>query len=513
MRASIVIAALVALCLVAPAQTWVARYDGTGDEDATWGIATDGAGNVYVTGASWSTSTSYDFATVGYSSSGDTLWTRRHDGAQSGVDGARAVAAGAGRVAVTGGSADANLFSDILTVVYDATGDTLWTATFAGPDSANDHGLTAAVDAAGNVYVAGYAQFDTSGWDFVTIKYDPAGSRQWVGRYSTEFEDFASDIAVDGDGNVYVTGSTGNPYLLTWDYATVKYNASGVEQWSARYDGPGIEDDEPSGLVVDDDGNVYVTGGSLGSGTNMDYATVKYSPSGETLWVRRHDGPVNGADEATGIALAPDGSVVITGFSEGDGTNMDFLTVCYSPAGVEQWTARYDGPDHDFDEARAVVVDGDGNVYVTGSSWGDRYDYLTIKYDSEGNEQWVERYDGPDDGFDEPIGMVLDGAGGVCVAGRSDGVGTGIDYATCRYLASGIEEEADGGRLKVETSTPTLIRGILTVARRTSADLLDISGRLVMGLAPGANDVSALEPGVYFVRCDGSSAKLVLSPR
>ncbi|MBN2536740.1 SBBP repeat-containing protein, partial [candidate division WOR-3 bacterium] len=497
----IILAATAALVLAAPAQTWVARYDGTGDEDATWGIASDGAGNVFVTGASWSAGTSYDFATVGYNSSGETLWVRRFDGAESGVDEARAVAAAPGRAVVTGGSADTSLFSDILTVAYDGAGDTLWTATFAGPAGRNDQGLAAALDGAGNVYVTGYATFDTSGWDYATIKYDAGGNRQWVGRYTTEFEDFASDIALDAAGNVYVTGSTGNPYLLTWDYATVKYDSAGVEQWTARYDGPGIEDDEPAGLVVDDAGNVYVTGGSLGVGTNMDFATVKYDAGGETLWVRRLEGPAGGADEATGVALAPSGNIVVTGFSEGDGTSTDFLTVSYSPAGTELWTARYDGPDHDFDEARAVAVDAAGNAYVTGVSWGDRYDYLTVKYDSEGREQWVERYDGPDDGFDEPVGVALDGAAGVCVAGRSDGVGTGVDFATCRYLATGIEEKAEGGfpRLKDEGGrmNQTVVRGTLfwsatTPSLRNGGDIALHSpdGRRVMNLAPGANDVS-----------------------
>ncbi len=83
---------------------------------------------------------------------------------------------------------------------------------------------------------------------------------------------------MDGSGNVYVTGNSygsGTKY----DYATIKYNSSGVQQWLQRYNGPGDSTDYAFSVAVDGSSNVYVTGYSYGSGTGSDYATIKYSQS------------------------------------------------------------------------------------------------------------------------------------------------------------------------------------------------------------------------------------------
>ena len=92
--------------------------------------------------------------------------------------------------------------------------------------------------------------------------------------------------------------------------------------------------------------------------------------------------------------------------------------------------ARYDGG-----SARALAVDAAGNVYVTGGSDGSGTgrDYATLKYDSDGNELWVARYDGPGSAIDNAQALALDAAGNVYVTGESWGSGTNLDYATVKY--------------------------------------------------------------------------------
>jgi hypothetical protein len=188
-------------------------------------------------------------------------------------------------------------------------------------------------------------------------------------------------------------------------------------------------------MAVDSEGNVYVTGWSVGDGTETDYATVKYDSSGNELWVARYDGPANRSDKAYAIALDSEGNVYVTGYSSGDGTLLDYATVKYDSSGNELWVARYNGPANIYAYACDIVVDASNNVYVTGVSDGDGTygDYATVKYDSAGNELWVARYDGPANYDDSAYAMVLDPFGNVYVTGYSYGDGTFSDYATIKY--------------------------------------------------------------------------------
>jgi hypothetical protein len=164
------------------------------------------------------------------------------------------------------------------------------------------------------------------------------------------------------------------------------YSTAPVTQaWVRRYNGPGNGDDRAHDLALDSQGNVYVTGASEGSGTGFDYATLKYSPSGQLLWAKRYNGPGNGSDSAYALALDSQGNVYVTGRSEGSGTDYDYATRKYSPSGDLLWAKRYNGPGNSHDFAYALALDSQGNVYVTGASWGSGtgYDYATIRYSQQ----------------------------------------------------------------------------------------------------------------------------------
>src|SRR5689334_3489928 len=140
--------------------------------------------------------------------------------------------------------------------------------------------------------------------------------------------------------------------------------------------------------------NVSVTGASKGPATNFDYATLKYSPAGVQLWVARYNGPAGRSDKATDLALDANGNVFVTGSSEVTSGKSDYATIKYSPDGLQLWAQRYDAGDDD--DGNALALDANGDVYVTGQSKGSStsYDFATVKYlGADGTQAWVSRFD------------------------------------------------------------------------------------------------------------------------
>jgi len=426
-------------------EAWV-RHFGSGlapSEDRATAMAVDASGNVYVTGYSTKVPFGIDYFTVKYDASGNEVWAIRYDAGVHDVATAIAVD-GEGNVYVTGYSVvGSGTWTDYATIKYNASGVQEWAARYNGTGGYEDRATAIAVDGAGNVYVTGGSYGSGTYVDYATIKYTASGIQQWAARYNGPGNDFdiATAIAVDAAGNVYVTGYSYDSGTYD-DYATIKYNASGVEQWAARYNGPGNDFDIATAIAVDAAGNVYVTGWSYGSGTYNDYATIKYNTSGIEQWVAYYNGPGNGWEYAAAIAVDAGGNVYVTGWSSGSGTVYDYATIKYNASGVQQWVARYNGPGNDWDMGIAITVDDVGNVYVTGYSVGSgtSYDCATIKYNASGVQQWVARYNGPGNGWDEAGAIAVDAAGNVYVTGWSYGSGTYNDYATIKYNASGIEQ-------------------------------------------------------------------------
>jgi hypothetical protein len=340
---------------------------------------------------------------------------------------------------------EATLIGTYATIKYNSLGIEQWVERYNGPGNGTDRAFAIAVDIKGNVYVTGesYGGSNTLG-DYATVKYNSLGVEQWVKRYDGPGNgpDIARAIAVDNEGNVYVTGFSGGDGTGN-DYATIKYNSSGVEQWVQRYNGSTNSRDEGTAIALDNEGNVYVTGLSMGIGSSLDYITVKYNTSGVEQWVQRYNGPANNLDAATAIAVDNEGNVYVTGESYTEIDNSDFATLKYNSSGVEQWVQRYNGPANSSDAASAIAVDNEGNVYVTGTSGGDGtgFDYATIKYNSSGDTLWVQRYNGPANNVDKARSIAIDNEGNVYVTGQSyGGSNTLDDYATVKYNSMGVEQ-------------------------------------------------------------------------
>ena len=128
--------------------------------------------------------------------------------------------------------------------------------------------------------------------------------------------------------NVHLTGGM----LVGFAYGTFKLDDSGHALWERRYLGTasGYSDNMAFGISLDSSENVYVTGVSTNTGTGNDFATIKHDNDGHELWVVRYNGPANGNDGGTAIAVAPDGSIYVTGYSANTSGGSDITTIKYA---------------------------------------------------------------------------------------------------------------------------------------------------------------------------------------
>jgi hypothetical protein len=393
--------------------------------DVGQATATDREGNLYVGGY---TSGSLDGATnagmldgfvVKYDSRGAARWIRQVGTAGSDV--VQSVAADAGGNVYVAGYTYGSLseqtnagLADLFVVKFDLQGNRLWTRQLGTPSLDQANGV--AVDAGGSVYVAGSTDgglvHDSAGLsDLFLIKFDSQGTRVWSRQLGTPTSDVARAVALDANGNPYVTGSTygdlGNTRGAGLSDAFVaKFDAQGAVLWTRQLGTPSF--DHAYGIAADSNGNVYVGGSTYGSldGNrrvgHSDLFVAKYNANGTKLWTRQLGTP--GSDVAQAVSTDAAGNVYVAGYTNDalDGNTaagqLDLFVVKYDPHAAKLWTRQLGTPSSDV--AQALSTDADGNVYLVGStndSADERdqiglSDLLVVKYDARGTRLLTTRF-------------------------------------------------------------------------------------------------------------------------
>lgn len=291
-----------------------------------------------------------------------------------------------------------------------------------------DLGHAVALDALGDIYIAGETRAPGGDWDVLVAKFDRYGNFLWERSHagSAGTRDYASAIALDGAGNVFVAADS-NEVGTGRDLNVLKYDPSGTLLWNQTYDGTGGGYDGFGGgnvLAVDAAGTAFVCGTSFGGATGYDAVTLAYAADGTLLWERRYDGALSSFDDAYSIALDGTGGLYVGADSTVAGTagvSTDFLVLKYALDGTLLWQAGWDGPDADQDLLYDLAVVGDQGVVVTGTSdgAGTGGDYATVRFDAAGNFLWEQRFDGLGHKNDVPFAVAADAHGNVAVTGTS----------------------------------------------------------------------------------------------
>jgi outer membrane protein assembly factor BamB len=434
-------------------EEWVALYTTADTHDLrASALEVDASGHVYVAGYIGGT-TLNSFATIKYDANGNELWATRYsfpDAPDSSGSFPALKLDGAGNVFVTGyyaGSSGSSGAIENVTIKYDRNGNEIWAARHNGPGNPQLLGSAIAVDDSGNVYVTGNG--------YVTIKYDAGGNQLWTTRYTAAGDSFylASALAVDAAGNLYVIGSN-STWNTSGDYTTIKYDATGNELWTARYNGPDPSWDQVSALALDFQGNVYVTGysgrGLYGLGS---YDTIKYDANGIELWTVRLVVPINPgywhyySPALPGIAVDTAGNVFVSGFylfsmSYAQYPYWEGAVVKYDTNGNELWVAR----STDFRYNPSIAVDAESNVYLCASALDSSkfFGFAAIKLDTDGNELWAYTYEGQENSQNQASAITIDSRGSIFVTG-SGSQGADRYYATIKLVQATTENGGDSG--------------------------------------------------------------------
>jgi len=509
---------------------WDSTYTASGlSLDSAVAMTLDNSGYLYVTGASVGSNGYPDIVTIKYNTNtGAVVWKSRFDCTSlPDVPKAIVVDNNSGAVYVTGYSYFAQPYNrDFITIKYDRyTGDTVWTRRFNSLVNGGDESYAIGIDASGNIFVTGNS--DQSGSmtaDIVTIKYTPSGAATTHVLPLPNFQK-PTALKVDASGNVYITGITrtngNNP--MNEDYITIKYDNNLSFQWSKVYNGTGNNKDDAIALAVDGSGNIYVTGFSYWTGQLYNYVTIKYASNGDSLNAASYDGPLHNSDYPTDIAVDNLGNVYVTGYSvQAVAPTMiyDYATLKYNSSLGQQWVQRYNGPGNGDDKATAIAVDNLGNAYVTGYSTGTQsnYDYLTIKYTSAGVVDTTLRRDGNANMNDYATDIALDPNYTIFVTGAANFSNSGLDYYTLRYsliplgtpISNRVPENFALAQNYPNPFNPaTTIKFDIAKTSLVNLTIFDISGREIKVLAnrtmnPGSYslnwDAGRFSSGIYFYR-------------
>lgn len=322
------------------ATMWSERYNGpSSGNDAAEALALDADGNVVVTGYSAESGAGLDLYTAKYASgNGARLWFRRYNGTGNGDDSGVGVAVDdSGGVVVAANSEGAGS-RDIYTAKYaGSTNDLVWDERYDGPGGGDDRAAGVAADAAGNVFVVGTVSNNGNADIYVAKLRAADGDELWsnLDNGPGNGDDAGAALAVDATGDVFVVGASDNG--RNQDLVVTKFaGADGRRLWSDRYNGTGDGDDAATSVAVDGQGNLVVTGTSAGAGGDLDLYTAAYDGrTGKRLWSERFDG-IRGRDEMAfpfGLALGPLNSVALAGSTQmtaPPNAEWDFLTVAYA---------------------------------------------------------------------------------------------------------------------------------------------------------------------------------------
>jgi len=331
--------------------------------------------------------------------------------------------------------------SDVFLVKFAPDGMRLWTRQFG--TITLDQGKGLVLDAAGNAYVTGNTsgafpgETSAGGLDAFLVKIGPDGAVQWTRQWGAAGDDVANDVGIDGSGNLVVACQTsgalfGEPALGQIDACAIKFDSNGNRLWTRIWGGP--DNQSATQIAVHSDGSIFVVGYTTGAvdGQPITFETEYFlstlSPDGQLQWTRLQ-GKSLGPPYLFQMTIDAAKNVYVSAYTSQawDGEPVvgsgDIALLKYDAAGTRLWTRIWGSTAQD--SPRAIAIDTDGRVLVTGTTAGDLdgqprngfSDVFVSRYSPDGDRQFTRLFGAS--GSDAPADIVVTPANEFFLAGST----------------------------------------------------------------------------------------------
>jgi len=301
-----------------------------------------------------------------------------------------------------------------------------WVKNYGSPDSIEWSATTK--DVYWNVITIGNTQVTGEKTNILVTKFDDSGSIIWQTDWNGPMNgfDYGADIICDAIGNIYAVGASHYNNDTTFDITIIKYDEYGNIEWETNYDAG--NNDYPTKITNDMYGNIYITGTSEGDSTELDFITLKIDNiDGALVWASRYDYN-NHIDIAGDIVTDPSGSLTaITGGSEDSIGIWDYTTIIYDVDGNQTEVNRDSASGSEINKPRDLVKDSQGNYYLIGvHNNGSDNDIKLMKLDSSLAPVWTSTYSNGGGGtYEEGNTLTIDDSGYVYIGGWQENLGAG----------------------------------------------------------------------------------------
>jgi len=371
----------------AGALLWQYLFNGFANSvDQPYGSCIDEAGNCYVTGFTADSNSVIKIVTIKINSTGNEVWRKVFLPPASSQGLGNCILIDSDNNIVTAGSIKRTNGSFRLTLLkYSPAGDLLDTAFFNVTSSSSEAPVSLCTDNASNIYVLGTTNAVSGYDDILMLKYDNGFNLKWQHTFSgtAVASDQPKQILHTDDNKLAVLAAVNN--LSTgYDYGMYRFDTNAALIMQYVYNGTGNDQDIPFAMAIDAANNIHVTGSSRNADTlgSEDFFTIKIDPTGTLLWQKRYNGVGAGIDYGISIAVDNMGNVFAGGTAESHDYHVQYALLKYGPTGDLLWLEEYSAIENHEDFLYTVAVNNNRDIFVTGISFDSLsdYDIATIKY-------------------------------------------------------------------------------------------------------------------------------------